>query len=159
MLGFILLILEGSHYYQNQVLILQQFPYSAGTNKGLCQLPYKCYIVNPLSQELKLNTVNVWHRYKFKFQNSYLKNIANLIVIYIQSSSSIHEDENQVRASQSAFSPRLLSYAYECKILTSPFLLSKMPFRKLQDKQNEISYIKEFHTNVHSGRQVVSYAT
>lgn len=159
MLGFILLILEGSHYYQNQVLILQQFPYSAGTNKGLCQLPCKCYIVNPLSQELKLNTFNVWHRYKFKFQNSYLKNIANLTVIYIQSSSSIHEDENQVRASQSAFSPRLLSYVYECKILISPFFLKQDAVQETSGKQNEISYITEFHTNVHSGRQVVAYAT
>lgn len=98
-------------------------------------MPYKRHIVNPLSQQLKLNTANVWSRYEFKFQKSYLKYIVNLTVIYIQSSSyNIHEDKNHVRTSRSAFSPRLLSYAHERKILTSPFLLSKMLLKKLKDK-------------------------
>lgn len=69
------------------------------------------------------------YKYKLKFQNLCLKYLANLTIIYIQISGYIHEHENHMRASQSACSPRLLSYAHECKIHISPFLLSQMPLR------------------------------
>lgn len=74
-------------------------------------------------------------RYQFKFQNSCLEYTVNLTVIYIRSSSDVLEDGDDVRASQSALSPRLL---------ISSFSLSKMPLEKLKDRQKEISYITEF---------------
>jgi len=87
------------------------------------------------------------------------KYIANLAVIYVPSSSyNIHEAENHVRACQSAFRPSLLFYADECKMLISPFLLTKMPLKKRKDKQNKISYVTKFHTNRHSGKEVMVYA-
>ena len=76
----------------------------------------RCYIVNSLFQELKLYTVNIQHRYELKFQNSYLRCIANLKVIHTQTFIFMHEDENCVKLSKFTFSLRLLSYAHTCKI-------------------------------------------
>lgn len=73
----------------------------------------------------EIKTLPVWHRYKLRFQNWCLKYLPNITVIYTQNPG----NENRVRASQSPFSPRLLSCAHECKILISLFLLSQTPLR------------------------------